>query len=397
MTQTSTASPLDHTPISAPFRADVVGSYLRPHYLKLARSRFERGEISAEQLGEVEDRAIRELVVQQRAAGLRVITDGEFRRSWWHLDFMWGLQGVEKVAIEKGYQFAGMNTRAESARLNGRISGDNHPFIDHFRFLASLADDQCLPRLTIPAPAQFLKELQRPCNIESTRAIYPDQNDLLADIAKAYQSFIRELYWAGCRNLQLDDCTWGMLTDPAVARKAANPEPGCACCNPVAAFDHLTATLPLQQTLLTVNNLAISLAPTDLQLTTHVCRGNYRSTWSAAGGYEPVAEVLLGHEDVSAFYLEFDTERAGNFEPLRHLAPGKKVVLGLVSSKTAALESAADIEARIAEAARYVPLENLYLSTQCGFASTEEGNELTEQQQWDKIALVQRVARKVWG
>ena len=386
------------TALQAPFRADVVGSYLRPDALKQARAAFSAGLIDQDELTAAEDKAIIELVEKQKAAGLQVITDGEFRRSWWHLDFMWGLVGVEKVVIEQGYQFASVETRAESARLSGKISGENHPFIEHFKFLINLADDSVLPRLTIPAPAQFLKELQRPCNADSTRTVYPNQEELLADIAAAYQTVIADLYAAGCRNLQIDDCTWGMLTDPKVANPA---EPGkhdsCDCHPDSAPFDHAAAIAPLKDTLLNVNNAAISKAPADLVITTHVCRGNYRSVWAASGGYEPVADVLLGKENVAAYYLEFDTERAGNFEPLRHLSAGKKVVLGLVSSKLPELETVEALEARIREAAEFVPLENLYLSTQCGFASTEEGNELTDRQQWQKIALVKQVADKVWG
>lgn len=381
-----------------PFRADVVGSYLRPAYLKEARKQFADGEINEQALRAVEDKAVTELVAKQQQAGLKVITDGEFRRSWWHLDFMWGLQGVERVALEKGYQFATMETRAESARLSDKISGENHPFIAHFQFIQQLANNDVVPRLTVPAPAQFLKELHRPDNLAATREFYPDDESLIADIASAYQTFIAELYAAGCRNLQLDDCTWGMLTDEKFARQlgdAPQEKEGCDCHSD--GFDHAGSIKNLKQKLLTVNNEAVKDAPADLVLTTHVCRGNYRSAWSASGGYEPVADVLLGHENVDAFYLEFDTDRSGDFSPLRHLAQDKKVVLGLVSSKTAELEDAAVIAERIIQAAEFVPLENLYLSTQCGFASTEEGNELSEAQQWQKIALVKKVAEQVWA
>lgn len=381
-----------------PFRADVVGSYLRPEYLHQARRDFASGTIDQTQLTAVEDRAITELVEKQQQAGLKVITDGEFRRSWWHLDFMWGLNGVEKAQIEQGYQFAAVETRAESTRLSGKISGHNHPFIEHFKFLLALAKPGVTPRLTIPAPAQFLKELQRPCNKAHTASIYPDEAELLADIAAAYQTFIRELYAAGCRNLQLDDCTWGMLTDPKVAQASAENEAACGCgASHDHSFDHQGSIQPLLNKLVQVNNAALLGAPQDLVLTTHVCRGNYRSTWAATGGYAPVADVLLGESAVSAFYLEFDTDRAGDFAPLAKLAPNKQVVLGLVSSKEGELEPAQDIVARIKEAAQYVPLENLCLSTQCGFASTEEGNALSEAQQWAKIALVKQVADEVWG
>ncbi|WGY48460.1 5-methyltetrahydropteroyltriglutamate--homocysteine S-methyltransferase [Vibrio sp. ABG19] len=381
-----------------PFRADVVGSYLRPDYLHQARRDFASGTIDQAQLTAVEDRAITELVEKQQQAGLNVITDGEFRRSWWHLDFMWGLNGVEKAQIEQGYQFAAVETRAESTRLSGKISGHNHPFIEHFKFLLPLAAPGVTPRLTIPAPAQFLKELLRPCNKAHTESIYPDEAELLADIAAAYQTFIAELYAAGCRNLQLDDCTWGMLTDPKVAQASVKNDAACGCGHSHEnGFEHQGAIQPLLNKLVKVNNAALLGAPQDLVLTTHVCRGNYRSTWAATGGYAPVADVLLGESAVSAFYLEFDTDRAGDFAPLAKLAPNKQVVLGLVSSKEGQLEPADAIVARIKEAAQYVPLENLCLSTQCGFASTEEGNALSEAQQWAKIALVKQVADEVWG
>ena len=387
--------------LQPPFRADVVGSYLRPQYLHQARRDFVEGKIDMMGLKAVEDRAITELVGYQKQAGLKVITDGEFRRSWWHLDFMWGLQGVEKVAIDEGYSFAAMKTRAESARLSNKISGENHPFVEHFKFLLNLADDSVVPRMTIPAPAQFLKELQRPVNAESTKALYPDEEELLSDIAAAYQTVISDLYAAGCRSLQLDDCTWGMLTDPEVAKKAAEAEHESACdCHGTGAheaFDHAGSIAVLKEKLAKVNNAAIAKAPDDLVLGTHVCRGNYRSTWSASGGYEPVADVFLGKQNFDAYYLEFDTDRAGDFSPLRFLSKGKKVVLGLVSSKVPELEDAAVIEQRIREASQYVPLEDIYLSTQCGFASTEEGNALSESQQWAKIALVKSIAEKVWG
>ncbi|WP_256612236.1 uroporphyrinogen decarboxylase/cobalamine-independent methonine synthase family protein [Vibrio ostreae] len=310
----------------------------------------------------------------------------------------WGLNGVEKAQIEQGYQFAAVETRAESTRLSGKISGHNHPFIEHFKFLLPLAAPGVTPRLTIPAPAQFLKELLRPCNKAHTESIYPDEAELLADIAAAYQTFIAELYAAGCRNLQLDDCTWGMLTDPKVAQASVKNDAACGCGHSHEnGFDHQDAIQPLLNKLVKVNNAALLGAPQDLVLTTHVCRGNYRSTWAATGGYAPVADVLLGESAVSAFYLEFDTDRAGDFAPLAKLAPNKQVVLGLVSSKEGQLEPADAIVARIKEAAQYVPLENLCLSTQCGFASTEEGNALSETQQWAKIALVKQVADEVWG
>ncbi|ACS87045.1 5-methyltetrahydropteroyltriglutamate--homocysteine S-methyltransferase [Musicola paradisiaca] len=383
-----------------PFRADVVGSYLRPTYLHEARAQFAQGKIAADALKAVEDRAITELVVRQKAAGLHVITDGEFRRSWWHLDFMWGLNGVEKAALSQGYVFSGIETRPETARLTGRISGENHPFIEHFRFLMQFSEKDIVPRLTIPAPAQFFKELYRPENRDSTQRFYPSQDALIADIAAAYQTFIQELYAAGCRNLQLDDCTWGMMVDArynnaGVAAQTSPIQNDCHC-----AHDAHTVisnnVQELAELLLQANNTAIAGAPSDLVIATHVCRGNYRSTWAASGGYQPIADVLFGRENVSAYYLEFDTERAGDFSPLAAVSGDKKVVLGLVSSKTGELEDKQTVIERIREATRYIPLERLCLSTQCGFASTEEGNALTEEQQWAKIALVTEIADEVW-
>ena len=385
--------------IKPPFRADVVGSYLRPDYLHTARKDFAQGNLSQQELTAIEDKAITELVQRQKEAGLSVITDGEFRRSWWHLDFMWGLNGVEKKAIDSGYNFSAMKTRAESVQLTGKISGENHPFIEHFKFLNQFAEEGIVPRLTIPAPAQFLKELEREGNREQTQAVYPDVKELIKDIAAAYRTVIAEVYAAGCRNLQFDDCTWGMLTDPKVQQSAAQAEVaqhascGCGHNHGVVAENGLESLL---NKLLEVNNLALEGAPEDLVTATHVCRGNYRSTWAASGGYGPIAHVLFAKENIDAFYLEFDTDRAGDFSPLAQVAPGKKVVLGLVSSKVGELENADDVIARIKEASRFVPLENLYLSTQCGFASTEEGNNLTEEQQWAKIALVREVAKRVW-
>ena len=379
----------------APFRADVVGSFLRPKYLHQARQEFAEGKLTQAELTDVENKAIKELVAQQKALGLSVITDGEFRRSWWHLDFMWGLGGVEKVRIGEGYTFATVKSRAESAALTGKITGENHPFIDHFNYLKQFSEEGVVPRLTIPAPAQFLKELEREPNRAQTRAVYPNKEELFADIVKAYQTIIQDVYAAGCRNLQLDDCTWGMLTDPKFQQTAGQLVEACGCGDD-HHFDTPTALNEILNTHLRINNAALAGAPDDLVLTTHVCRGNFRSTWAASGGYESVAEVLLGQLNVDAFYLEFDTERAGDFTPLRHLAADKKVVLGLISSKVPELESAEAVIARIQEASEYVPLENLYLSTQCGFASTEEGNELTEAQQWAKIELVQAIAKRVW-
>ncbi len=370
---------------NAPFRCDIVGSFLRPDVLKQARADFNAGVIDAAQLKTVEDVAIRDLVTKQKAAGLKVVTDGEFRRSYWHLDFMWGLGGIERRASREGYRFHDEETTADTAVVVGPISGENHPFVEHFKFVQALAGDDHVARQTIPAPIQTFSEvtLDR-CDgqQESLRSVYPTDEALFDVIAAAYRTVIADLYAAGCRNIQFDDCTWGIYCDTDfVAKTGMSPVD-------IQKVSELGVAL---------NNAAIEGAPADLVITTHVCRGNYHSTYAFEGGYDPVAPYLFANENVQAFYLEFDTPRAGGFEPLRHVADGKKVVLGLVTSKQPGLEDEDVLIARINEAAQYVPLENLYLSPQCGFASCEIGNKLTEEEQWAKIALIQRVAKRVWG
>ena len=370
---------------NAPFRADVVGSFLRPDVLKQARADFAAGAIDAGTLRAVEDEAIRDLVAKQKAAGLHVITDGEFRRSYWHLDFMWGLQGIERRASRTGYQFHDEETTADTAVVTGKISGENHPFVEHFKFVKALEEEGQVARQTIPAPAQTYSEviLDR-CDgqQESLRAVYPTDEELIADIAAAYRTVLADLYAAGCRNVQFDDCTWGIYCDrDFVAKTGMSPVD-------IQKVSELGVAL---------NNAALEGKPADLVVNTHVCRGNYHSTYAFEGGYDPVAPYLFANEDVNAFYLEFDTPRAGGFAPLAHVAAGKKVVLGLVTSKQPGLEDEELLVRRINEAAQYVPLEDLCLSPQCGFASCECGNKLTEEQQWAKVALVQRVAKRVWG
>lgn len=367
--------------VNAPFRFDIVGSFLRPEELKEARQKFERNEITKEELTIIEDKYIKELITKQKESGLQVITDGEFRRSWWHLDFMWGLKGVKKVLADKGYQFKTEETRAESAALTGKISGENHPFVEHFKFVKLFEEDGIVARQTIPAPAQFLAELQRNTGEVPTNSIYPNEDELVEDIAKAYQRVILDLYAAGCRNVQLDDCTWGMFCDTNFWANIPNAE---------------EARKNQSKLFIRVNNLAIANLPEDLVVTTHVCRGNYHSTWASSGGYAPIAEELFGNENVSAYYLEFDDERSGDFEPLKYVSGDKKVVLGLVTSKSPELEDKEFIKNRIKEATQFVPLDRLYLSPQCGFASTEEGNILTEEEQWKKIQLIKEIAKEVW-
>ena len=370
---------------NAPFRCDIVGSFLRPDVLKQARADFAAGVIDAAQLKTVEDVAIRDLVAKQKAAGLKVVTDGEFRRSYWHLDFMWGLGGIERRTSREGYMFHGEETTADTAVVVGPISGENHPFVEHFKFVQALAGDGHVARQTIPAPIQTFSEvtLDR-CDgqQESLRSVYLTDEALFDAIAAAYRTVIADLYAAGCRNIQFDDCTWGIYCDKDFTAKTGMKPAD------IQKVSELGVAL---------NNAAIEGVPDDLVINTHVCRGNYHSTYAFEGGYDPIAPYLFAHENVGAFYLEFDTPRAGGFEPLQYVAEGKKVVLGLITSKQPGLEDKDAVIARINEAAQYVPLEDLCLSPQCGFASCEIGNKLTEEEQWAKIALVQQIAREVWG
>ncbi len=367
---------------NAPFRADVVGSFLRPKVLKRARQQFIDQQISVEELKLVEDRCIAQLVEQEKKAGLKSATDGEFRRSYWHLDFFGGLLGVEHNVMPQGYLFHGEETRADSARLCGKVRfNPEHPFFEHFRFLEQIVDEDIVPRQTIPAPAQFYAELTRGENEKYIELYYPDKEELFQDISKAYHETIYTFYQLGCRNIQLDDCTWGMLCDKSFWKTMTNGE-----------YD----VRELQELYLRLNNETIKDLPDDLVVNSHICRGNYHSTWATSGGYDPVAETLFGRENVNAYYLEFDTERAGGFEPLQYVHENQKVVLGLITSKYADLENQEHVIERIYQAAKYIPLERLYLSPQCGFASTEEGNILTEEEQWRKIALVCEIAEKVW-
>lgn len=367
----------------APFRGDIVGSFLRPAKLKQARAFFKDGLIKASDLKAVEDECIRELVQKQIDSGLKVITDGEFRRSWWHFDFMWGLQGVTKAVIERGYRFHDEELRPESAHLTGKISGENHPFVEHFAFLNSLKVDGVVPRQTMPAPAQLLAVVLNIRGNDTSgtlRQFYADDDELIEDVAKAYHTVLHDLYEAGCRSVQFDDCTFPVLCDEDFLK--ANPQ--------VDAEAFLNKYLK-------VNNLAIAGKPEGMTLTTHLCRGNYHSTYAVSGGYDRVAQKLFGEENVDAYYLEFDDERSGGFEPLKYVSGEKMVVLGLITSKRPQLEDKAAVIKRIEEASRYVPLDRLCLSPQCGFSSTEEGNILTEADQWAKIKLVLDIAKEVWG
>ena len=366
-----------------PFRYDHVGSFLRPEYLKEARKQYEQGEITKEQLTEVEDKAITELVVKEKEIGLHAITDGEFRRATWHLDFMWAFDGVGHSKTEHGLPFHGEDAMIDDTYVVGKIKlSGKHPFIEHYEFLKQFEDENTVAKLTIPAPAQFLEQMIMPFAWENTKKYYDSKEELVKDIADGYKKFIKDLYDKGCRNLQLDDCSWGMVVDP----------------NACAIFDTDEEGLEkIKKQLLDINNLAIDSAPEDLTINTHVCRGNFHSTYASSGAYDRVAETLFAKENVNAYYLEYDDERSGGFQPLKSVGEDKKVVLGLITTKSPELENKTTVINRIKEASKYVSLDRLYLSPQCGYASCEIGNKLTEEQQWAKIKLVKEIAEEVWG
>lgn len=369
--------------LKTPFRYDFVGSFLRPERLKEARRAFDNGNIGYDELKKVEDETITELVSKLKELGYHVITDGEFRRATWYLDFMWALDGVGHKPTKTGLPFHGEDAIVDDTYLVGKLklSGE-HPFVDHFRFVKQFEDENTVAKQTIPSPAQFLAQFLFPFNLESTFAQYESEEAFIDDVVEVYNEFIRQLYDAGCRNLQLDDCTWGMFTNKSGSILFGTTKEG---------------TVEVQKKYKDVNNRVIDAAPDDLVVTTHVCRGNYHSTYISSGPYDAVADVLLGEENVSAFFLEFDDERSGGFEPLAKVPEDKKVVLGLVTTKRPELEDKAVLHARIKEASKYVPRERLYLSPQCGFASCEIGNKLTEEEQWAKLRLVKEVAEEVWG
>ena len=369
--------------LKTPFRYDFVGSFLRPERLKEARRAFDNGNIGYDELKKVEDETITELVSKLKELGYHVITDGEFRRATWYLDFMWALDGVGHKPTKTGLPFHGEDAIVDDTYLVGKLklSGE-HPFVDHFRFVKQFEDENTVAKQTIPSPAQFLAQFLFPFNLESTFAQYESEEAFIDDVVEVYNEFIRQLYDAGCRNLQLDDCTWGMFTNKSGSILFGTTKEG---------------TVEVQKKYKGVNNRVIDAAPDDLVVTTHVCRGNYHSTYISSGPYDAVADVLLGEENVSAFFLEFDDERSGGFEPLAKVPEDKKVVLGLVTTKRPELEDKAVLHARIKEASKYVPLERLYLSPQCGFASCEIGNKLTEEEQWAKLRLVKEIAEEVWG
>jgi methionine synthase II (cobalamin-independent) len=361
-----------------PFRADHVGSILRSAAIKDARAKHEAGTLSDAGLKAIEDREIEKIVNKQEEIGLRLATDGEYRRSWWHFDFFGMLQGVEIYELDHGIQFQGVQTKPRSIRVNGKIGFGTHPMLEHFKFLK--AHSRVTPKMCIPSPTVMHFRLEPGAVAKSA---YPDRDAIFDDLAKAYQQAVRAFYDAGCRYLQFDDTAWAYLCSQAELQKARDRG---------LDVDHL------QDTYTKTINKALEAKPADMVITTHVCRGNFRSTFISSGGYEPVAQNLLGRCNYDGYFLEYDTDRAGGFEPLRYLPKGNKiVVLGLVTSKSGTLEKKDAIKRRIDEATKYAALDQLALSPQCGFASTEEGNVLAEDEQWAKLRMIVELAKEVWG
>jgi 5-methyltetrahydropteroyltriglutamate--homocysteine methyltransferase len=362
-----------------PFRADHVGSLLRPQVLKEARAQRKEGKIDAAGLKAVEDEAIKRVIKQQEEVGLKSITDGEFRRSWWHFDFLGFLDGVEYYThAEQGIQFSGVQTRAEGVKVKGKIGYSGHPMVDHFRFLKAHARQT--PKMTIPSPSVLHFRSGRNA---IPKDIYPNLDDFFHDLGQAYKKAVQDFANAGCRYLQLDETNLAYLCDPEQRelsrQRGDDPD-------------------SLPEKYAQMINTAIADRPSDMVISMHLCRGNFRSTFISKGGYEPVAKVLLDTIKVDGYFMEYDNERSGGFEPLRHLPKGNKtVILGLVTSKTGQLESKDNIKRRIEQAAKFADLEQLCLSPQCGFASTEEGNVLAEDEQWAKLRMIVELAEEVWG
>jgi len=367
----------------APFRLDHVGSFLRPERLKEARAKFNDGEITAEELERVENEEIIALIEKEKELGLKSVTDGEFRRAFWHLDFLENLDGVELVEVDHfSVQFKDKDVKPKTLRIVGKVDfSENHPFVKHFKFLKEHAGDTPV-KLTIPSPSMLhlITQVREKNYVPIER--YKDNEALFFDdVVAAYRKALQCFYDLGCRNIQLDDTSWGEFC--ALDKREAYEARG---------FD----LEQIARDYVDVLNRVIEWKPEDLVVNMHICRGNFRSTWFSSGGYEPVAKTLFGHCRVDGFFLEYDSDRAGDFTPLRYIKD-QKVVLGLITSKSGDLEDKGEVIARIKEASQYVPLEQLCLSPQCGFSSTEEGNILTIEAQWDKLKLIDEIVHEVWG
>lgn len=359
----------------APFHADHVGSLLRPDRIKKARQQKVNGNINAEQLRDIENQEIERIVKRQKEIGLKAVTDGELRRSWWHFDFLENLDGVEGFDTDQGLQFHKQQTKAHAIQVTGELGFSDHPMLEDFKFLQSIAGSHTA-KMTIPSPSM----LRLRGNIQD--GVYNDPNEFTRNLANTYKKAIQAFYDAGCRYLQLDDTAWAFLAsdDEREKMRAQGIDP-----------DELAAVYA------DTINKAIEERPDDLTITMHICRGNYRSTWMYSGGYEPVAETLFDGVNVDGFFLEYDSNRAGDFNPLRFVKrKDLQIVLGLMTSKYPELENIEEVKKRIHEATQFVDLNQLSLSPQCGFASTEEGNMLTEEQQWAKLRHVVEIAQDIW-
>jgi 5-methyltetrahydropteroyltriglutamate--homocysteine methyltransferase len=361
-----------------PFRADHVGSLLRTAPLKQARAQRERGEISADTLKAVEDREIEKVIKRQEDIGLRAVTDGEFRRAFWNYDFLGALPGVEAYLGERKIRFQGVQPKPMMLRVIGKLGTfTTHPMLEHFKFVKEYT--RVVPKMTIPSPSSLHFRYGRDAVPE---AIYPDMGEFYRDLGQTYRKAVRAFADAGCRYLQLDEVNFTYLCDPKLRAQVAN-----------RGDDPEQLPMIYAGTI----NIAISDIPPDMSVCMHLCRGNFQSTFVAAGGYEPVAEILFNTINVHGYFMEYDTDRAGGFEPLRFVPEGKTVVLGLVTSKSGRLETKDELKRRIEAAAKFVPHEQLCLSPQCGFASTEEGNILAEEEQWAKLKMIVELAKEVWG
>jgi 5-methyltetrahydropteroyltriglutamate--homocysteine methyltransferase len=362
-----------------PFRADHVGSLLRSQALRDARAKRDKNEITVAELKAVEDREIGALIKKQEGVGLTSVTDGEYRRASWQTDFLVALDGVESYRGERAFQFHGATSHPIQLRVNKKLGGYTpHPMIEHYKFVA--AHTKATPKMTIPSPSTLHFRFGRKVVPES---IYPTMDDFYRDLGQTWNKTVHAFADTGCRYLQLDETNLTYLCDPEL-----RPQ--------VAARGDDPDTLPFVYA--GMINAAIADIPADMTITMHLCRGNFRSTFiSAGGGYEPIAEMLFNTIKVNGYFMEYDSARSGGFEPLRFVPKGKTVVLGLVTSKTGTLESKDEIKRRIDEAAKFVDIDQLCLSPQCGFASTEEGNILAEDEQWAKLRMIVELAEEVWG
>ena len=361
-----------------PYRADHVGSFLRSAPIKEAREKHEKGQVSDADLKKVEDQEIPKVIKKQEEAGLQCATDGEYRRMFWHFDFYKDLDGVERYQLDHGIQFQGMQTRPLSIRVIGKIGFSNHPMIDHFKFVKQ--HSKVTPKMCIPAPTVLHFRLE-PGSVD--KKFYPSHDAIFDDLAAAYRKAIKSFYDAGCRYLQFDDTAWAYLCSDVEMKKAKDRG-----MNVATLADDYTKLI----------NKSLEGRPADMVVTTHVCRGNHRSTWIASGGYEPVAERLLAKCNFDGYFLEYDSDRAGGFEPLRFLPKGNKiVVVGVITSKSGTLESKDTVKRRLDEASKFMPMEQMALSPQCGFASSLRGNLLTEEEQFRKLDVMLETAKKVWG